>query len=132
MKITIEFSGLTEAIEYLSSVEEKAPAGIEKQVALLARDSQAAWRGATPMRSGQLRGGDTAQVEGMSFTLSNAVRYYDWVSDGHMTAAGWRTKRGYRLAKRRSHVAGRQITQKAVQFIEQNITQYIAKFLDDV
>jgi hypothetical protein len=132
MRITIEFNGLTENIEYLTAINEKAIAGIEKQTALLARDSQSAWRGATPKRSGRLQSGDVAQVDGMSFTLGNAVYYYDFVDLGHNTPAGWRTKHGYRPAKRRSHVAGREITQKAVQFIEENAVGYISKFLDDI
>jgi hypothetical protein len=130
MKITIEFSGLTENIEYLTSIGEKAPVGIEKQAGLLARDAKGVWQGGTPQRSGHLRSGDTAQIEGMSFTLNNAVRYYDWVNDGHNTPAGFRTRRGYRPAKRRSHVAGREMTQKAVQFIQENAVGYISKFLD--
>ena len=132
MRITIEFSGLTENIEYLTAINEKAIAGIEKQTALLARDAEAAWKSATPKRSGRLQAGDVSQVGGMSFTLNNSVRYYDWVNDGHNTPKGFRTKRGYRPAKRHSHVAGREMTQKAVQFVEENAVGYISKFLDDI
>lgn len=133
MRVIIEIEGLTEVLGNLSAIEEKAPINIEKQVGLLARDTeQEAWQPATPSRTGQLRSADIAQASGLSFTLQNGTRYYDWVNDGHNTPAGWRTKRGYRVAKRRSHVAGREMTQKAVQFVEQNILDYLSKFLDDV
>jgi hypothetical protein len=71
-------------------------------------------------------------VSGLSFTLNNTTKYYEWVDKGHMTPRGWRTRRGYRLAKRRSRVPGQHMTEKAVQFIEQNINSYLSKFLDNV
>jgi hypothetical protein len=131
-KVIIEWAGLQQMISNLAAIEEKAPQNIGKQVATLAKDTEQFWRQATPRRTGQLQGADKAEPSGLSFTLNNATRYYDWVSEGHRTPSGWRTKRGYRPAKRRSYVKGQEMTSKTVQFVEQNIEKYLSKFLDDV
>lgn len=132
VRVTITFDGLEKALDRLSTIEEKAPQNLQKQTKALASGTQEAWKSATHVRSGKLQGGEHVDVEGLSFTLKNNVRYYDWVNDGHMTPRGWRTKRGYRIAKRRSHVEGQEMTQKAVEFVEQNAEQYLSKFLDDL
>jgi len=131
-KVIISFDGLDKVIGNIEMIGDKAPSNIEKQVGLLARDTEKAWQQATPTRTGQLRSADKAQAQGMSFTLQNAVHYYPFVDEGHNTPAGFRTRRGYRPAKRRSHVQGKQMTDAAIQFVEQNILNYLSKFLDNV
>ena len=130
MRVIVTFEGLDRVISNLSTIEEKAPKNLETQVQSLARDTEQAWKQATPARSGRLQGGDRAEPEALSFTLENSVSYYKFVDDGHQTPAGWHTKHGYRPAKRRSHVEGREMTQAAIEFVEQNIEEYLAKFLD--
>lgn len=130
--VIIEIEGLDKVLGRLSEIEDKGQKNLETQMGELARATEQAWKQATPQRTGKLRGGDTTEAQGLSFTLKNAVHYYKFVDEGHMTPAGWRTRRGYRRAKRRSHVPGQHITDKAVQFIEQNIERYLAKFLDGV
>ena len=132
IKVTITFQGLDEAITHFSQISGKAQENLQKQTEALAQGTLQAWKEATPIRTGQLRGADATEVDGLSFTLLNATKYYDFVDRGHQTPAGWHTRRGYRPAKRRSHVAGREITTKAVQFIEDNIEEYLSKFLDGV
>ena len=131
MRVTITFYGLTETIEHITKFRDNVPKNIEKQVELLARDTKTAWSGATPRRTGRLAAGNTAPATSMGFTLENGIFYYDWVDAGHQTPAGWHTKRGYRPAKRRSHIAGREMTRSAVQFIEENISVYLSKVFDE-
>ena len=134
VRVTISFDGIDTVISNLSTIKQKAEQGITSQVALLAKDTKSVWETATPVGkrkgAGRLRGDDRVPVSGMSFTLNNSVRYYKFVDEGHNTARGWRTKRGYRLAKRRSFVKGREMTEKATSFIQDNILIYLAKFLD--
>lgn len=130
-RVIISWEGLDTVISNLTTIEDNAQQGVEQQVAALARDTEQAWRQATPRRTGRLQNADQTDVDGLSFTLNNATRYYPFVDTGHETARGWRTKHGYRLAKRRSHVAGREMTSKAVQFVVQNINSYLSKFLDN-
>lgn len=129
-KIVVELEGLDRVLNNLGSIGEEAVAGIEKQTAQLAADTQVAWRNATPSRTGRLRAGDTAESGGMQFSLLNGVVYYPFSDEGHMTPKGWHTRKGFRPAKRRSHVSGHMMTEKAVEFIEENILTYLSKFLD--
>jgi hypothetical protein len=131
-KVTITWDGLEQVIGDLSAMEEKAPQNIEAQTKKLADATETVWQQNTPRRTGKLQDADRAETAGMSFTLNNATRYFDWVNDGHETPKGWRTKRGYRLAKRRSHVAGKEMTEKATDFVEQNIEGYLSKFMDNL
>lgn len=131
-RVVIEWQGLGSVISSLAAIEEKAPRSLERQVAALAKDTEKEWRQVTPRRTGRLQNADQAEVSGLSFTLKNNIFYYRFLDEGHDTPRGWRTKHGYRLAKRRSHVAGRDMTAKMVQFIEQNIKSYLSKFLDNM
>ena len=131
VRVVITFEGLNQVVGRLEALEKIAPENIEKQMARLAKATEVEWRGATPKRTGKLQSGDKVQPDGFEFTLENPVHYYKFVDEGHMTPAGWRTRRGYRPAKRRSHVAGRDITKTALNFVEQNILDYLSKFLDD-
>ncbi len=129
-KVIIELDGLEQVLSNLTKIEEQAERKLEQQTKELASATEQAWKSATPERTGRLRAGDTSEVTGLSFTLKNSVHYYPFVDEGHMTPAGWRTRHGYRRAKRRSHVEGRDITPKAIEFIQQNIVEYLSKFLD--
>jgi hypothetical protein len=131
-RVIIEWDGLEQVISNLADLGEKAPQNLEHQMAELASATEDAWKESTPRRTGRLQEADIVETGGMSFTLNNATRYYDWVDRGHMTPAGWRTRHGYRPAKRRSHVEGQEMTDKAVQFIEENIEDYLSKFLDNI
>lgn len=130
-RVIIEWEGLEETISYLSALEDKIPHNLETQTKELATDTERVWKQATPRKSGRLQEGDNVEPDGMSFTLNNSTKYYPFVSDGHNTPRGWRTKHGYRAAKRRSYVQGKHMTEKATEFIEQNIQEYLSKFLDN-
>lgn len=135
-RIVIEWQGLDAAISQLTRIEEVLPQNLEQQMAALAKDTQSVWKQNTPKgkngRLHRLQGGDIAEPDGLSFTMKNSTYYYGWVDEGHNTPRGWRTKHGYRPAKRRSHVAGREMTSKTMQFVMQNIVQYLSKSLDNV
>jgi hypothetical protein len=131
-KVVITFQGLEETISRLDAIEEKAGQNLQTQTERLAKDSEQVWQQNTHRRSGRMQSEERAVPARLSFTLNNTTRYYEWVDKGHMTPRGWRTRRGYRLAKRRRRVEGQHMTEKAVQFIEQNATQYLSKFLDNV
>jgi hypothetical protein len=131
-RVIIEWQGLDAAISRLTEIGEKAPQGVEHQMAALANATEEVWKEHTPRRTETLEEGDVVEPDGLSFTLKNSVYYYKFVDEGHNTPKGWRTKHGYRLAKRRSHVAAREMTSKTMQFVAQNIVRYLSKFLDNV
>lgn len=132
MRVIITFQGIDTVIGNLTTIEQKSGTNLQKLTTKLSEDTLSAWKRSTPVRSGRMQAADLSEVGALSFTLMNATRYYRWVDEGHNTPAGWRTKRGYRPAKRRSHVAARNITRAAVDFVEANIREYFSKFLDDV
>lgn len=131
IKVLIEWQGLDTMISNLSDIEKNAPKNLGRQVAALSNATEDIWKENTHRRSGRLQEADIAHPDGLSFTLNNSTKYYDWVNDGHMTPRGWRTRHGYRLAKRRSHVEGQEMTEKAVEFIEENLEKYLSKFLGE-
>lgn len=131
-RVSVVFEGLDTVLNNLTRIEEKAPQNLQTQIERLARDTEQAWRQATPRRTGRLQSEESAQTVRFGFTLNNSTRYYDWLSDGHWTPRGWRTRRGFRRAKRRSFVEGRHMTEKAMEFITRNILEYLSKFLDNV
>lgn len=132
-RIVVTFQGLEETIGRLDAIEEKAGQNLIKQTAKLADDGKTAWKEGTPEgKTGRLRGEEDAQAADLSITFTSPTYYYKFVDEGHDTPRGWRTKHGYRLAKRRSHVKGREMTQKLVDWLSQNTTRYLSKFLDNV
>ncbi len=131
-KVSITWEGLDEVLGNLSDIEEKGQENLVKQTAELASQTEAAWKEATHRRSGRLQDAEQAKPDGLSFTLNDDVYYYDWVNSGHETARGWRTKHGYRPAKHRSHVAGQEMTEKAIDFVEEHIEDALSSFLDGV
>lgn len=130
VRVTVSIDGVEQVLSNLTTIGEKAEENLVKLTADLAHDTETEWKAVTHRRSGRLQDADQTHPEGLMFTLNNATRYYDWVNDGHNTPRGWHTKHGYRPAKRRSHVAGQEMTQKGIEFIEQNIDPYLSKFLD--
>lgn len=130
-RVTITWEGLNNAISHLENVSVSVQDKIERQTAQLARDGQNAWRNATPVRTGRLMGGDRGIPGGLEIEFMNNVFYYKFLDEGHMTPAGWHTKHGYRPAKRRSHVAGKFMTEKLVEFLEGNVDEYLRQALDE-
>lgn len=131
IKVIIEWQGLDTVISDLSDIEKNAPKNLERQVVSLAKDSKQAWRGNTPHgKTGRLQDEEEAEPDGLSFTLNSVTKYYPFVDEGHMTPKGWRTKHGYRPAKKRSHVAAREMTSKTIDFIEGHVEEYLSKFLE--
>lgn len=131
-RIVIQFQGIEETIQRITEIEEKAQQNLINEVKELGTDGVQAWREGSPRDTGRMQSEEGAEVAGLSISFKSPTRYYDWVNDGHMTPAGWRTKRGFRRAKRRHRVAGQHMTQKVVDFVAQNATKYIGKFLDNV
>lgn len=129
-KVTITWEGLDEVLSNLTDIGKQAPDRLQKQVQALAEDTETAWKDDTPRRTGRMQEADRTDVAGLSFTLNNDTYYYDFVDKGHWTPRGWRTKHGYRPAKHRSHVEGREFTAVAIEFIKDNIEEYLSKFLD--
>ena len=131
VRVTVTIDGVDEVIARLDEIGAKAQenlAGITKE---LASDTEAAWKEATPARTGRLRGEEHSVVSGLSFTLNSPTYYYGFRDTGHWTPRGWRTKHGYRPAKRRSHVEGAFMTDKAVEFVKENIEERLSHFLDN-
>lgn len=132
-RVIVEWQGLDAAISRLTEIGEKAPQGVEHQMAELSSASEEVWKENTPHgKTGRLEEGDNVEPDGLTMTLKNSITYYGFVDEGHNTPRGWRTKRGYRLAKRRSHVAGREMTSKTMRFVMENINRYLSKSLDNV
>lgn len=130
--IRVEWEGLGEAVSRFSQMGEKLNSNLENQSQALGRAGKDAWDSATPVRSGRLKGGNVANAEGLTVTFSNAVKYYVWVDEGHMTRRGHMTKHGFKPAKRRSHVAGKFMTEKLVQWAKENVGEYLQKAVDDL
>jgi hypothetical protein len=130
VRVMVEISGLDEVLKNLEDIQVRSPENLVKLTAELARDTEQEWKAATPRRTGRLQEADVAQPDGLTFQLLNSTYYYRFLDAGHWTPRGWRTRHGFRPAKRRSFVEGRHMTSKAVEFVEGNITDYLARFLD--
>ncbi len=131
-RVTITWDGMEQVLSNLTKIEEKGQENLVKQTAELAKATEADWKDITPRKSGRLQDADVSRPAGLSFTLENNVYYYKFLDEGHMTPRGWRTRHGYRPAKRRSHVEARLMTERAIGFIEDNIEEYLSRFLDGV
>jgi hypothetical protein len=131
-RVTITWDGMETVLDNLTRIEGKGGENLVKLTEIFAKDTKQAWKEATPRRKGRLQDEERAQPAGLSFTLESSTFYYPFVDPGHWTPKGWRTKRGYRPAKRRSHVEGKYMTDKAVEFVRQNIQEYFSRFLDGV
>src|SRR5690348_4891330 len=116
--IRVEWTGLDGAISRFSQMGEQLNNNLENQAQALGRAGKDAWDSVTPVRSGRLKGGNTAEAGGLTVTFSNAVRYYPFLDTGHMTPSYFHRHGRIVPAKRRSHVAGRFMTEKLVKFLE--------------
>lgn len=130
-KVTIEWTGLDNAIQHFEKVGYSVLQKIEDQGVELARAGQDAWRAATPVRTGRLMGSDRGVPGGLEIEFINATRYYDWVSEGHRTPSYFHRHGRIVPAKRRSFVAGRHMTEKLVEYLEGATTEYLRKALDE-
>ncbi len=131
VRVTVSIDGVDEVIARLTSIDTNGQENLLALTKELASDTQSVWKQGTPRRSGRLQDDERALVEGLSFTLNNSVYYYKFVDEGHWTPRGWRTKRGYRAAKRRSFVKGQELTAKPVEFVRANINSYLSRFLEN-
>jgi hypothetical protein len=129
--IRVEWIGLENAISHFQDVGYSTLDKIEKQGVELARAGQDAWRSVTPVRSGRLMGGDRGVPGGFEIEFINATRYYDWVDRGHRTPSYFRRHGRVIPAKRVSHVAGREMTEKLVEYLEGATPEYLRKALDE-
>lgn len=131
-RVTITIEGLEQVITSLTEIGAKSEQSLVKLTKKLSDDGRRAWKDVTPRgKTGRLQGEERAEPSGLSITFSSPTRYYGWVDAGHWTPRGWRTKRGFRLAKHRSHVAGREMTPKLVEWLTENTPEYLSKFLED-
>jgi hypothetical protein len=132
-RVNIVMEGVQETISRLNQIEEKAGANLVSIAGQLSDDGKTAWKEGTPQgKTGRLRGEEDAMHAGLSVSFTSPTRYYGWVDKGHNTPAGWRRPWGYQVAKRRSFVKGREMTEKLVTWLRENMTQYLSKFLDNV
>jgi len=130
-KVTITLEGLDKVVSNLKDIGKKGRENVEKITQETGKDALDVMKGATHVRSGRLKQGDTLEGSGLSFTLSNAVKYAPFIEYGHMTARGWHTRHGYRPAKRRSHVPAYPFLKPAVEFIVEELPDRLSKFLED-
>lgn len=131
-KVTIEWEGLEGAISHFSQMGGQLKGNLENQSQALARAGKDAWDEVTPVRSGRLRGGNIGDAGGLTITFSNATYYYPFVSEGHRTPSYFHRHGRIVPAKRISHVAGRGMTEKLVQFLEGATGEYLQKAVDDL
>lgn len=129
--VSITWIGLDEAISHFQNVGLSTLDKIEKQTVELAKAGQDAWREATPVRTGRLMGGDRGIPGGLQIEFINATRYYPFVDLGHRTPSYFHRHGRIVPAKRISHVAGREMTQKLVEFLEGNVVEFLKKALDE-
>jgi hypothetical protein len=130
--IRVEWTGLDGAISHFSQMGEQLNNNLETQSQALARDGKDAWDEVTPVRSGRLKGGNVGDAGGLTITFSNATFYYPFVSDGHRTRSYFRHHGRIVPAKRISHVPGKFMTEKLVEWLEGNVGEYLTKAIDDL
>lgn len=131
-KVTIEWTGLDSAISRFSQMGGQLNNNLENQVQALGRAGKDAWDAATPVRSGRLKGGNEAEAGGLTVTFSNGVYYFPYVDQGHRTPSYFRRHGRIIPAKRISHVEGKFMTEKLVQFLEGAVGEYLQKAVDEL
>lgn len=131
IRVTISVEGVDAVVANLSSLQGQIPQRLERGMGQITSVGEAYWRSVTPFRTGKLAGGDVAEPSGLVATFRNSVYYYKFVDAGHWTPKGWHTRRGYRLAKRRSHVAGRLMTSKTAEFLKSNAAPILVAALNE-
>lgn len=141
VRVTITWDGIEEAVSRLGTISERGQQNLVKLTKQLSDDGTTAWKEATPEgKTKQLRGGEKGEPAELSVTFSSPTYYYKFVDEGHYTPKGWRRLRKvhdrevmvYVKAKHRSHVAGREMTPKLVDWLKTNTPEYLSKFLDGV
>lgn len=130
--IRVEWEGLGEAVSRFSQMGEKLNSNLENQAQALGRAGKDAWDAATPVRTGRLKGGNVANAEGLTVTFSNATHYFEFVDKGHMTPSYFHRHGRIIPAKRRSHVAGKFMTEKLVEYLKGAVGEYLQKAIDDL
>lgn len=130
-RVTIEWEGLDSAISRFEHLGPSVQDKVEKQTVELSKAGQDAWRSETPVRTGRLMGGDRGVPGGLQIEFINAVRYYDFVDLGHRTPSYFHRHGRIVPAKRISHVAGREMTEKLVEYLEGATGEYLRKALDE-
>jgi hypothetical protein len=125
-KVVIQFQGVEETISRLNQIEEKAQQNIINEMGQISDDGKSAWKEATPKgKTKQLSGDEDATPADLSITFTSPTYYYKFVDEGHRVR-----KRGGGYAKRR--VEGRYMTKALVEWLKENMTRYLSKFLDNV
>ena len=130
-RVTITIEGVETVLSNLETIGKKIESNIQDITATLGADALDVMRERTHVRTGQLREGNTLNVGHFSFTLSNRVRWARFIEFGHMTPRGWRTKHGYRSAKRRSQVGPYPFLEPAVEFVDEVILERLGKAVSD-
>lgn len=131
MNITLE--GVQETISRLNQIEEKAQQNLVSITKSISDDGKASWKEATPSgKTKRLRGEENAIPTGLSISFTSTTEYYKFVDEGHNTPEGWQRPWGFQKAKKRSYVKGREMTKKLTEWLRQNMTRYMSKFLDNV
>ena len=105
---------------------------LENQTQALGRAGKDAWDAVTPVRSGRLKGGNIAESGGLEITFRNAVKYFPFVDKGHRTRSYFRRHGRIIPAKRISHVPGKFMSEKLVQFLEGAVGEYLTKAVDEL
>ena len=132
VRVTIEWEGLGGAISRFSQMGGQLNSNLENQTQALARAGKDAWDAATPVRTGRLKGGNVGDAGGLEITFSNAVRWYPFVDLGHRTPSYFHRHGRIVPAKRISHVEGRFMTEKLVEFLEGAVGEYLQKAIDEL
>lgn len=138
-RVNIVMEGVQETISRLNQIEEKTQQNLVNIAGQISDDGKTAWKEATPYgrssakrKTPHMRDDENATPSGLSVSFTSPTYYYDWVDKGHKTPEGWQRPWGYQVAKKRSFVKGREMTKKLVDWLSQNMTQYLSKFLDNV
>lgn len=131
-KVTIEWEGLSGAISRFSQMGGQLNDNLENQTQALGRAGKEAWDSVTPVRTGRLKGGNVADAGGLTITFSNATYYYEFLDKGHRTRSYYRRHGRIIPAKRISHVQGKFMTEKLVQFLEGAVGEYLQKAVDEL
>lgn len=125
-RIVVTFQGIEETIQRITEIEEKAQQNIITEMKQISDDGKTDWKENTPEgKTGRLRGDEDATPADLSITFTSPTYYYKFVDEGHRIR-----KRGGGYAKRR--VKGRYMTKALVDWLRQNMTRYLSKFLDNV
>lgn len=131
-RVTIEWQGLDNAISRFSRMGEQLTNNLENQAQALGKAGKDAWDAVTPVRSGRMRSGNEGNAEGLTITFSNATYYYPFVDRGHRTPSYFHRHGRIVPAKRVSHVPGKLMTEKLVEFLQGATREYLEKAVNEL